>query len=309
MSPVADGVGDPARRRHALVVDAEHRASARRRRAWPGPGRGSARRGPRLPICWLTHSTRRTPGGRQAPAGLEARALLGLADVGQDAEAAVDVAAGVDRDDGDAGLDRAADRGGQAALGDRDDEPVGVAGDRLVDQRLHAREAVDVGRAVVDDHVHLARRGLDAVAHDGPERARRLPVGDDGDAHAAAGARRRPGQPRLPGWGDHDGALVHARRPAAAGQQDHEQRERRAGGRAPHAGPCGEGIVASRRVPAPGGLSIARTPSTTARRSCSPRSPLPALGSAPPTPSSATTTTMPPLPSPRSSTRARAASA
>ena len=77
--------------------------------------------------------------------------------------------------------------------------------------------------------------------------------------------------------------------PQPASSDDEQPRAPRWPPRASRRARCGEGIVASRRVPAPGGLSIARTPSTTARRSCSPRSPLPASGRAPPTPSSATT--------------------
>ena len=76
--------------------------------------------------------------------------------------------------------------GAEPRLGQRDHEPVGPAGDGLVDELAHALERVDVGRAVGDQRVHLARGRLDAVADDRPERARRLAVGDDRDADLAA---------------------------------------------------------------------------------------------------------------------------
>src|SRR5207247_10909425 len=55
------------------------------------------------------------------------------------------------------------------------------------------------------------------------------------------------------------------------------------------------GISATILVPPAGGLSTRRLPSSTATRSASPRRPEPAVGSAPPTPSSATSTTTRPF--------------
>ena len=196
-----------------------------------GPGQAAAARVEALVADLLVDAQRPVrPGGGQPPAGLEPGALLGLADVGEDAEPAVDVAAGVDRDHRDA---RPAPRGGWRAPGRARGSrrrARRAAWRRLVDHGLHALHAVHVGRAVADDHVHLAGRGLDAVAHDGPERARRLPVRDHGDAHAAAGARRRLRGPlgRLAG-GDDERRLVHDGGPAAAGAAAPR------GGRAPRA--------------------------------------------------------------------------
>ena len=138
--------------------------------------------------------------------------------------------------------------------------------------------AVDVGRAVADQHVHLARGRLDAVAHDRPERARRLAVGDDRDPHAAVGppARRR-----------------RARRAASPGRDDerrlaHDRRARRS---RPSSATSSERSAAPRRLMRIAGRSgIARLqPRAAARRavdrerrrrppparSCSPRRPLP----------------------------------
>src|SRR5919204_2266678 len=55
------------------------------------------------------------------------------------------------------------------------------------------------------------------------------------------------------------------------------------------------GIWARMRVPAPGWLSTSRTPSRASTRSTSPRNPEPRVGSAPPTPSSDTSTTARPF--------------
>ena len=60
------------------------------------------------------------------------------------------------------------------------------------------------------------------------------------------------------------------------------------------AGPATDGITATTRVPLPGGLSTVRVPPSVSTRSASPRSPVPRIGSAPPVPSSATSTLMPP---------------
>ena len=73
---------------------------------------------------------------------------------------------------------------------DRDHEAVGLGRDRLVDQLAHPLDAEDVGRLVVDEHVEPARGGVDAVADDRPELARRRAVGDDRDPHRAVGHRR-----------------------------------------------------------------------------------------------------------------------
>src|SRR5262249_42680629 len=55
--------------------------------------------------------------------------------------------------------------------------------------------------------------------------------------------------------------------------------------------PYTHGICARTVVPMPGGLTTSRRPSTIVSRSASPRSPVPDAGSAPPTPSSRTSTT------------------
>src|SRR5439155_14582597 len=56
------------------------------------------------------------------------------------------------------------------------------------------------------------------------------------------------------------------------------------------------GIAAFTVVPSPGRLFISRTPSRAATRSASPRRPDPTVGSAPPTPSSRTSTVTPDAP-------------
>ena len=297
MSPLRTASAIRARRRRGLVVDRRAPASAppAARMARARPRQRASR--PWLPICWLTHSARRTPGGGQAPAGLEPRALLGLADVGQHAEAAVDVAAGVDRDDRDAGLaPRGGSRGARPGSGIETTSPSGRVATAWSIRAFMRVDAVDVGRAVADDHVHLPRRRLDAVAHDRPERARRLPVRDDGDPHAAGrrpraaagGPRRAPG--RAVTTTVRSCTTVVPPQPASRQRRAASARPRRAA--APSCRLCRrDGIRPRSRVPPPGGLSIASTPSTTASRSCSPRRPLPASSRRRPTPSSATSTT------------------
>jgi hypothetical protein len=107
---------------------------------------------------------------REPLAGLVARQLLRLADVRERARAARDLAARVDRDDRDPGVDGRADRRLELGAGDRDDEAVGPGGDRLLDQLAHRADVVDVRRAVGELDAHLPPRGLDPVAHDRPER-------------------------------------------------------------------------------------------------------------------------------------------
>ena len=55
---------------------------------------------------------------------------------------------------------------------------------------------------------------------------------------------------------------------------------------------CARGMLARSLVPPPGGLAIASRPSSDSTRSSSPRRPVPRVGSAPPTPSSVTWTTI-----------------
>src|SRR5439155_24596321 len=91
-APAAHGVGDLARRRRALVVDAEHARVAARGAHRPGQA-ATARVEPLIAEPLV--DAQRAPharGGHALP-GLEAGAILGLADVGQDSEAAIDVAA------------------------------------------------------------------------------------------------------------------------------------------------------------------------------------------------------------------------
>ena len=142
--------------------------------------------------------------------------------------------------------------GASAGIGEGHHEPVRAAVDRLPDQRLHAREGVDVGRAVVDEHVELLGGGVDAVADDGPERARRLPVGHHGDADgvARALARRRAPAPGAAPPATTTGAsrrTVVPPQPVASTVSD----EQRGGDGAPHAsassGGAGAGVALGRR--------------------------------------------------------------
>ena len=137
-----------------------------------------------------------------------------------------------------------ADRRLELGAGDRDDEPVGPGGDRLLDQLAHRADVVDVRRAVGELDAHLPPRGLDPVAHDRPERARRLPVRDDPDAAprlAAAGHGRLVGRRRLA----HDDVGLAGLARAAAARQQRECQQ--AGGEPRHAG-----ITARSVVPRPG---------------------------------------------------------
>ena len=149
---------------------------------------------PALPFSWLTHSARRDARAAHPLAGLQARLVLGLADVGEHAELAELVAAGVDRDDRDAGLDRGLDRRRERLrVRERDDEPVGPVGDRLVDVAAHALDREAVGRAVGDGGAALAVRLLDPALDDLPELVGRLPVRDEDDPRRSRSGRRAPG--------------------------------------------------------------------------------------------------------------------
>ena len=106
--------GDQRRRARVVVDDRRARARARRPRASPSRARAQRASTPVLSTCWLRQSARRTPASASRRPGLEPGAVLDLADVGEHAEALEDVAAGVDRDDRDAGLHGAPDRGRQA---------------------------------------------------------------------------------------------------------------------------------------------------------------------------------------------------
>ena len=149
---------------------------------------------------------------RHPLAGLDARRVLGLADVREHAQLAELVAAGVDRDHGDVGLHRGLDRGlERRRVGQRDDQPVGPVGDRLVDVAPHALDREAVRRAVGDLDAGLAARLGDPALDGVPERVRGLAVGDEDDPrgrdpHAArlavggvarSGSRRRR-RPRGP---------------------------------------------------------------------------------------------------------------
>ena len=191
------GRGDPARRARVVVDDRRARASvpptSRIARARPAQRSSS----PVLPTCWLMQIARRTPASAsRRPASSPARSSSWPTCASTPSDLKTSLPELIETT-GMPAVDRAADRRRQPALGDRDDEPVGLGRDRLVDQRAHALERVDVGRAVVDEHVEPARGGVDAVADDRPELARRRPVGDDRDPHRVVGQRRarRPAQP------------------------------------------------------------------------------------------------------------------
>ena len=317
------GRGQPAERvrgQHALDAVGRHRArdplgvpgssstigstrelppTSRIARARPSQRASS----PVLPTCWLMHSAPPHARRRRAAGPPPARRGPRAGRRGASTPSALEeVAAGVDRDDRDAGLHGAPDRRRQARLRDRDDEPVGLGRDRLVDQRAHPLERVDVGRLVVDEHVEPARGGVDAVADDRPELARGRAVRDDRDPHRAVGGRRarrgRAGRRAR----DLHALLAHDRR---------ARRSRRARARRSDAAShlIRTGILARSRVPPPTGLSISSVPPTAATRSSSPRSPPPASGSTPPTPSSATSDHQHPArraaPRPARSTRPR----
>src|SRR3954465_10310345 len=261
---------------------------------------------PVLPTCWLTHSACLTPAAaRRRPASSPARSsswptwastpsclescepelMLTTGGAGATARG---------RGGGRAGAHAAGDGGRDRRLRDRDDQPIGLGRDRGVDQLAHPPRAVDVRRAVVDEQVERARGGVGAVADDRPELARGRAMGDDGDPHRAVGPRRLGFTRGCRGSRrDRDAACVDDGGAAAAGGQQRDQQQ-----------PLhGHGIRASRRVPAPGGLSMLSVPPTVASRSCSPRSPLPASRSTPPTPAAATSTTIS-SPSRATSTRA-----
>ena len=126
-----------------------------------------------------------------ALAGALAGLVLGLADVGEDAEVLEHVRAGVHRDDRDAGRDGLLDgRPEGVGVGDRDDEAVRVLGDGGVDELRHLDHvALGVRGAVVDGHAHVLGGLRDAVAHDAPEAVDGLAVGHDLDVDVALGTR------------------------------------------------------------------------------------------------------------------------
>ena len=183
-----DRRGDPLRRLRAQVVDAEDGRAPAHRAHRLGQARAA---GVEAEVADLVVDAQRVPHARRRRAAGPRRARRG-ARAGRrarDAELAREVAPELIVTTGILAFTARPDRRAEPRLGQRDDEAVGLRGDRLGDHRLHAVEAVDVGRPVGDEHVHLARGGLDAVAHDRPERARRAAVGDHDDPDGvAAGA-------------------------------------------------------------------------------------------------------------------------
>jgi hypothetical protein len=119
--------------------------------------------------------------------GAETRLVLRLADVVEQAELLGDVAAGVHRDDRDAGRDAASIAGPRASgVGDRHDQPVGVGGDRRLDQLRHGDHVEGVRGLVLDLDAHVLAGLGDAVLDDRPERVGGLAVGDDDEAERGA---------------------------------------------------------------------------------------------------------------------------
>ena len=141
-----------------------------------------------LPTSWLKQTAFLTPAVLESLAGAEASLVLGLADVGEDAEIPEDVRARVHRHDRDPGRDRLLDRRAERVrVRDRHDEAGRLLGDGGVDQGGHAGHvALRARGAVVGRHAHVGRSGLDAVADDAPEPVLRLAVGDDLDLDVAA---------------------------------------------------------------------------------------------------------------------------
>ena len=112
--------------------------------------------------------------------GPEAGLVLGLADVGQDAQVLEDVRPGVHRHDRDPGVDGLLDgRAERVGVRDRDDQAGRLLGDGGVDERDHAGHVALLARgAVVRGHAHVGRAGLHAVPDHAPEPVLGLTVGD-----------------------------------------------------------------------------------------------------------------------------------
>ena len=132
--------------------------------------------------------------------------------MGQDAEVLVDVAAGVDGDDRDPGVDGAPDRVAErVGVRDRDHEPIRLGCHGRVDQLRHG-DHVERLRGVVLDRDAKVRGGLvDAVLHDRPERVGCLAVGDDLDVRSRLrrAAPLRPGSRLLVAHaGEHDASAA-----------------------------------------------------------------------------------------------------
>ena len=242
-------------------VDAEHASSA------PPPARIPAAK-PRQRcvepgVADLLVDAQRVAdaGARHPPPALEPRPVLGLADVGEDAEVAEAVAAGVDRDDRDAGALGAPDRrrAAPATSGSETTSPSSRAGDRLVDQPAHARDVVACRARGRRRRRRSGARVVDALLDDRPERVRRLAVADDRDPRRRRAAGRAPRS----GVASGDGRLRRAaprraprgrarapsscrRSPASATQREQEREQ------PPHApSPFGRGRDARRAAACP----------------------------------------------------------
>src|SRR6266487_2244611 len=164
----------------------------------------------------LVHAQRiLDPGRPHALIALEASLVLSLADVGEDAEAPVDVAAGVDRHDRDAGCDRLLDRGPEGVrIGDRHHQAVRLGGHRRVDQPAHRHHVEGARRLVADGDAFVLGRLVNAILHDRPEGVGGLAVGHHGELEAG----------RLAGATRGRAALVTA---AAGGEQDEDDGQHR----------------------------------------------------------------------------------
>ena len=136
-------------------------------------------------------------------AAAEAGLVLGLADVGRDAELLADVGAGVHRDHRDAGGDRVADRiAERLGVRDRDHEAVRLRGHGGIDQLRHLDHVEGVGRLVLDGDAEVLGGLVDAVLDHRPERVGGLAVADHDEAHVLGD--RRGGEAER---GRHDGGL------------------------------------------------------------------------------------------------------
>ena len=230
ITPSRRGPGSPARSAAAPVgvLQVDDRARSRAppaAHAGPKPRQRSSR--PALPRSWFTHSPSNTSARAIRPPASNPARYSGLADVGEDAEVAEAVAAGVDRDRPGCRRGRRAGSGPAAPARRAARPPARRAWPRSPRRSAGAsapcRRCRARGRRPRRWSGAPRRRGL---LDDRPERVGRLAVADDrdprrGDPQALAalgrGSRRRSRAASSP---YDDVGLAHVRGAAAAGDRE-----------------------------------------------------------------------------------------
>ena len=212
-TPSTPSCGDGRPRSGSACAGRRRRSAASRARpptsriAWASPSQRASM--PTLSVSWLRQSALRTPASAsRRPASRPAR-LLDLPDVGEHAEPRKTSLPELIETTGMPAATARRIAGASPSDGIETTRPSGLVATAWSISSLIRSHAEDVGRPVVDEHVEAARGGVDAVADDRPELARRRAVGDDRDPHRAVGhrrARHRRGRRRA---GDLDAVLAH----------------------------------------------------------------------------------------------------